>query len=224
MVFHGPQQEKQVFIRRRSISDRAIQTGGGRKTGAENKSASYRPQRRKSWRRSTACSLYVLLLRYWRRLSGVPIDIGISCGERNPDPAISWGGGSGEANGSRRQTACKPGSVAGRSPRDGHSSGTPVTGRLTRPTRAAGPETDPSAVLRPPHAAPTWSCSRRGLPCRSRRRARGALLPHPFTLARRPCGPGRAVCSLWHFPWGRPRRALPGSVLPWSPDFPPPRA
>jgi hypothetical protein len=27
---------------------------------------------------------------------------------------------------------------------------------------------------------------------------------------------------LWHFPWGRPRRALPGTVLPWSPDFPPP--
>ena len=27
-------------------------------------------------------------------------------------------------------------------PRDGHSSGTPVTGRLARPTRAAGPETD----------------------------------------------------------------------------------
>ena len=27
---------------------------------------------------------------------------------------------------------------------------------------------------------------------------------------------------LWHFPWGRPRRALPGTVPPWSPDFPPP--
>ena len=31
----------------------------------------------------------------------------------------------------------------------------------------------------------------------------------------------RAVCFLWHFPWGRPRRALPGTVSPWSPDFPP---
>ena len=31
-----------------------------------------------------------------------------------------------------------------------------------------------------------------------------------------------AVCFLWHFPWGRPRRALPGTVFPWSPDFPPP--
>src|SRR5262249_43377919 len=25
----------------------------------------------------------------------------------------------------------------------------------------------------------------------------------------------------WHFPWGCPRRALPGTVFPWSPDFPP---
>ena len=35
---------------------------------------------------------------------------------------------------------------------------------------------------RPP-AAPTWSCSRWGLPCRRRCRRRGALLPHHFTLA-----------------------------------------
>ncbi len=31
----------------------------------------------------------------------------------------------------------------------------------------------------------------------------------------------QAVYFLWHFPWGRPRRALPGTVFPWSPDFPP---
>ena len=70
-------------------------------------------------------------------------------------------------------------------------------------------------------AVPTWSCSRWGLPCRPRRRGRGALLPHPFTLAGGP-EPEPAVCFLWHFPWGRPRRALPGTVFPWSPDFPPP--
>src|SRR5690606_30238150 len=29
-----------------------------------------------------------------------------------------------------------------------------------------------------------------------------------------------AVCFLWHFPWGRPRRPLTGIVFPWSPDFP----
>ena len=33
---------------------------------------------------------------------------------------------------------------------------------------------------------------------------------------------GRAVCFLWHFPWARARRALPGALFPWSPDFPPP--
>ena len=37
-------------------------------------------------------------------------------------------------------------------------------------------------------------------------------------------GRSRAVCFLWHCPWGRPRRALPGTVFPWSPDFPPRRA
>ncbi len=31
---------------------------------------------------------------------------------------------------------------------------------------------------------------------------------------------GQAVCFLWHFPWGRPRRPLAGTVFPWSPDFP----
>ena len=34
-----------------------------------------------------------------------------------------------------------------------------------------------------PPAAPTWSCSRWGLPCHRRCRRRGALLPHHFTLA-----------------------------------------
>ena len=47
--------------------------------------------------------------------------------------------------------------------------------------------------------------------------SRGALLPHPFDLAAPEAG---RYCFLWHFPWGRPRRALPGTVVPWSPDFP----
>ena len=38
---------------------------------------------------------------------------------------------------------------------------------------------------RHPPAAPTWSCSRWGFPCRPRCRRRGALLPHHFTLAAR---------------------------------------
>ncbi len=93
-----------------------------------------------------------------------------------PPRCCKWGG--------KCQTACKPGSVAGRGPRDGHSSGAPVTGRLARPTRASDPKADCGGPG--PPRAPIWSCSRRGLPCRTRRRARGALLPHPFTLARRP--------------------------------------
>src|SRR5207253_1630614 len=60
----------------------------------------------------------------------------------------------------------------------------------------------------------------------------GFSLPPPLPAARcaltapfHPCRPpgslGRlAVYFLWHFPWGRPRRALPGTVPPWSPDFP----
>jgi hypothetical protein len=31
----------------------------------------------------------------------------------------------------------------------------------------------------------------------------------------------RAVCFLWRYPWGRPRRTLSGAAPVWSPDFPP---
>ena len=30
----------------------------------------------------------------------------------------------------------------------------------------------------------------------------------------------QAVYFLWRFPWGYPRRALPGTIALWSPDFP----
>ena len=73
--------------------------------------------------------------------------------------------------------------------------------------------------------APIRFCSRRGLPCRRRCRRRGALLPHPFTLAVAPALTAKptAVCFLWRYPWGRPRRTLSGAASAWSPDFPPPR-
>src|SRR5262245_19110105 len=114
--------------------------------------------------------------------------------------------------------------------RDGHSSGTPLARRLEQPTRAAAGITPglPGAPAMKAHApnlraAHIRSCSRWGLPCRLRHRRRGALLPHRFTLA--PVGwPAGAVSSLWHFPWGRPRRPLAATDNPWSPDFPPPRA
>src|SRR6204780_1681687 len=80
------------------------------------------------------------------------------------------------------------------------------------------------AAFEAPRVAPIRFCSRRGLPCRRRCRPRGALLPHPFTLAFPLDGLAAsdpAVCFLWRFPWGRPRRTLSGAVSVWSPDFPP---
>ena len=87
------------------------------------------------------------------------------------------------------QLACKPGSVRRLAP-----SRRPflwdVRCRTPRATYPGGwPGNRPELTLR---AAPIRSCSRWGLPCRSRCRDRGGLLPHPFTLARRrtasPCG------------------------------------
>ena len=64
-------------------------------------------------------------------------------------------------------------------PRDSHSSGAPVAWRLVQPTRtAARKRAWPCG-----RAIPIRSCSRWGLPCRPCCQARGALLPHPFTLA-----------------------------------------
>ncbi len=128
---------------------------------------------------------------------------------------------------SRYQPACKPGSVGPEwfapDRRDGHSSGTQVTLRLKQPTRTAS-LTSPCGVIARERtfraAVPIRFCSRCGLPCRLRCRKRGALLPHLFTLTR---SEDRAVQSLWHFPWGRPRRTLSGTVCRWSPDFPPRR-
>ncbi len=72
--------------------------------------------------------------------------------------------------------------------------------------------------VRGARVAPIWSCSEWGLPCRSRYRDRGALLPHRFTLAR-PREGTSAVSSLLHFPWVRTRRALPGTLVSVEPGL-----
>ncbi len=124
------------------------------------------------------------------------------------------------------QTACKPGSV--RALRRGAAiplGRASLRASRDQPGRRGGTAPASQSRVAPllPPAAPIRSCSRWGLPCRPRCRGRGALLPHRFTLARGGREPdARAVCSLWHFPWGRPRRPLAGTVVPWSPDFPPP--
>jgi len=120
------------------------------------------------------------------------------------------------------QTACKPGSVPAKSRGMVIHLGRPLPdASRDLPGRRRGNPLVPAETGS--RAAPIRSCSRWGLPCHLRYRRRGALLPHPFTLTRgRKTRSRRAVCFLWHCPWGRPRRPLAGTVFPWSPDFPPP--
>jgi hypothetical protein len=83
------------------------------------------------------------------------------------------------------QAACKPGSVHRKRPKplpDGRSflwDGPCGPPHATNPDgalrRACGAVSHPTPI-------PIRSCSRRGLPCRTCRQARGGLLPHPFTL------------------------------------------
>ncbi len=95
-----------------------------------------------------------------------------------------------------------------------------ILGACCHAPHATYPGSGPETALRvSPRTAPIRFCSRWGLPCRFRYRSRGGLLPHPFTLTAETA----AVCFLWHFPWGRPRRPLAGTVSPWSPDFPHPQ-
>jgi len=111
---------------------------------------------------------------------------------------------------------------AGEPARDGHSSGTPVARRLKQPTRTAGGDIRLAHRLRDAPRRPYSVLLPVGL-------AVPPLLPaarcalttpfHPYLTSRRP----RAVCFLWRFPWGRPRRTLSGTACPWSPDFPPAR-
>jgi hypothetical protein len=88
-----------------------------------------------------------------------------------------------------RQTACKPGSVppACRRAAMAIPLGRPSPGAsCDRPERRRGGSLGTFGISPAMPAAPTWSCSRWGFPCRRRCRRRGALLPHHFTLAARP--------------------------------------
>ena len=123
-----------------------------------------------------------------------------------------------------RQPACKPGSVgaaAAMATPDDHSSGAPVAGRFARRTRATGPGARPAGSRT--GAPPLFRLAPGGV-CRAASVAAGAGRSYRSVspLPASPVGPARAACFLWHFPWGCPRRALPGTLLPWSPDFPPP--
>jgi hypothetical protein len=125
-----------------------------------------------------------------------------------------------------RQTACKPGSVPPENVVQGR--GWPfLWDARCRAPRA----TDPSggAEVRPAFprtgmpAAPTWSCSRWGFPCRRRCRRRGALLPHRFTLAAGPVfRDGRRCTFCGTFPGVAPAGRYPAPYLRGARTFLPP--
>ncbi len=90
-----------------------------------------------------------------------------------------------------------------------------LPGRLAWKPAKARASRRPYSVLLPvgfavpvPLPGPRWALTPPFHPCR------------PLDLRRCRTMSRPAVCFLWHFPWGRPRRALPGTVFPWSPDFP----
>ncbi len=71
------------------------------------------------------------------------------------------------------------------------------------------PDTDPERPLaRGVRAVPIRSCSRWGLPCRRRCRRRGALLPHPFTLAATIRNLPRRSALCGTFPEASPREGI----------------
>ncbi len=98
-----------------------------------------------------------------------------------------------------------------------HSSGPPLAGRFSRPTRTAQAYDSPTPIAEGARSlfglAPGGACH--AVPVT--RHAVGSyptLSPLPLRRAE--------VCFLWRYPWGRPRRALPAAMSSWSPDFPRP--
>ena len=121
----------------------------------------------------------------------------------------------------RCQPACKPGFVwrAGFARVMAIPLGRPLPAASSnQPGQRSGDGSKDSSAEKPPRNAlrrpysvflPAGLAMPLMLPC-----ARCALTApfHPFLAA---------VCFLWRFPWGCPRRKLSGTVSPWSPDFPP---
>jgi len=102
---------------------------------------------------------------------------------------------------------------------DGHSSGTRIAARLARPTRVTGRK-HPRGHDRSRRRPPLFGLAPGGVYPAACVTA-GAVRSYR-TVSPLPAGlHARAVCFLWHCPWGRPRRSLTGTVFPWSPDFPP---
>ena len=113
--------------------------------------------------------------------------------------------------------ACKPGSVPGK-PR-----GTVIhLGRPSPDVSCDRPGQRPGNRPVPPqrHSCPYLVLLRVGFAEPRLLPAARCALTAPFHPYRPVPGHEAAVYFLWHFPWGRPRRVLPGTLFPWSPDFP----
>jgi hypothetical protein len=136
----------------------------------------------------------------------------------------------GEKRGARRRVSrvlYRPRPLTGFGRGDGHSSGTPVAERLVRPTRAAARRSARRHRIAPggidPRRLPLLLGLAPGGVFHAAVVAGGAVRSYrtvsPLPPVRQ-AGAGSAVSFMWHYPWGRPRRGLPGTVPPWSPDFP----
>ena len=88
---------------------------------------------------------------------------------------------------------------------------------LRQASRPASRDTPGARAEDIPYAPPTWSCSRRGLPCQACYQARGGLLPHPFTLTS--CRSGRRSALCGTFPRLAPGGCYPPPCLPGARTF-----
>ena len=118
------------------------------------------------------------------------------------------------------QADCKPGSVV--RPRQGAEGGRwPfIWDARCRAPRAINPGGGVRKRASWNHVPPLLDLAPGGVcraVCVAAAAVRSCRTLSPLPPALRPV----AVCFLWHFPWGHPRRALPGAMFPWSPDFPP---
>ena len=81
-----------------------------------------------------------------------------------------------------------------------------IGGHLSRPIVTDGFKRNPESIDGPSQSLFRFLL-RAGFTSRTSRQAAGELLPHLSTLTRQACG-----ISLLHFPWGRPRRTLSGTL------------
>jgi hypothetical protein len=126
------------------------------------------------------------------------------------------------------QTACKPGSVP---PAEAGATIIPLDRPLLDGSRDLPGRLGPGTALPDAHArkhegpgAPSLFGLAPGGACHAVPVAGSAVRSYRTLspLPREDRNLDAAVYSLWRYPWGRPRRVLPATLSPWSPDFPRP--